>query len=73
MAQLVERSMNIGRVHGAVAQLARAPRLQRGGQEFESPQLHHSSSCGLRMASRIANCVRVLPKLRCIVSFLPED
>ena len=26
---------------GAVAQLARAPRLQRGGQGFESLQLHH--------------------------------
>ena len=27
--------------HGAVAQLARAPALHAGGQEFESPQLHH--------------------------------
>ena len=26
---------------GAVAQLARAPALQAGGQEFDSPQLHH--------------------------------
>jgi len=26
--------------HGAVAQLARAPRWHRGGQGFESPQLH---------------------------------
>lgn len=26
--------------YGAVAQLARASRLQREGQEFESPQLH---------------------------------
>lgn len=25
---------------GALAQLARAPRWQRGGQEFESPKLH---------------------------------
>ena len=25
---------------GAVAQLARAPALQAGGQEFDSPQLH---------------------------------
>ena len=25
---------------GALAQLARAPRLHRGGQEFESPKLH---------------------------------
>ena len=28
-------------VIGAVAQLARAPALQAGGQEFDSPQLHH--------------------------------
>ena len=28
-------------VYGAVAQLARAPALQAGGQEFDSPQLHH--------------------------------
>ena len=27
-------------VDGAVAQLARAPALQAGGQEFDSPQLH---------------------------------
>ena len=27
-------------VNGAVAQLARAPALQAGGQEFDSPQLH---------------------------------
>ena len=27
-------------VIGAVAQLARAPALQAGGQEFDSPQLH---------------------------------
>jgi antitoxin (DNA-binding transcriptional repressor) of toxin-antitoxin stability system len=29
---------------GAVAQLARAPRWQRGGQGFESPQLHSNSA-----------------------------
>ena len=28
--------------YGAVAQLARAPALQAGGQEFDSPQLHQS-------------------------------
>ena len=28
---------------GAVAQLARAPALQAGGQEFDSPQLHHKN------------------------------
>ena len=28
--------------YGAVAQLARAPALQAGGQEFDSPQLHHA-------------------------------
>ena len=27
--------------HGDIAQLARAPALQAGGQEFDSPQLHH--------------------------------
>ena len=27
--------------YGGVAQLARAPALQAGGQEFDSPQLHH--------------------------------
>ena len=26
---------------GDVAQLARAPALQAGGQEFDSPHLHH--------------------------------
>ena len=29
--------------NGAVAQLARAPALQAGGQEFDSPQLHHTN------------------------------
>ena len=29
------------KLYGAVAQLARAPALQAGGQEFDSPQLHH--------------------------------
>ena len=28
-------------LYGAVAQLARAPALQAGGQEFDSPHLHH--------------------------------
>ena len=28
--------------NGAVAHLARAPRLHRGGREFDSLQLHHS-------------------------------
>ena len=28
---------------GGVAQLARAPALQAGGQEFDSPHLHHKS------------------------------
>ena len=31
------------RLRGAVAQLARAPALQAGGQGFESPLLHHPS------------------------------
>ena len=30
-------------IFGAVAQLARAPALQAGGQEFDSPQLHHTN------------------------------
>ena len=29
-------------VYGAVAQLARAPALQAGGQEFDSPHLHQA-------------------------------
>ena len=29
-------------IDGAVAQLARAPALQAGGQEFDSPQLHQA-------------------------------
>ena len=32
-------TLNI-KLYGAVAQLARAPALQAGGQEFDSPQLH---------------------------------
>ena len=35
----VERSILLQK-NGAVAQLARAPALQAGGQEFDSPQLH---------------------------------
>ena len=31
------------KIFGAVAQLARAPALQAGGQEFDSPYLHHRS------------------------------
>ena len=29
-------------MYGAVAQLARAPALQAGGQEFDSPHLHQT-------------------------------
>ena len=29
-------------VYGGVAQLARAPALQAGGQEFDSPHLHQT-------------------------------
>ena len=29
-------------IYGGVAQLARAPALQAGGQEFDSPHLHHT-------------------------------
>ena len=43
---IVYFSMYFNQVHyfilGAVAQLARAPALQAGGQEFDSPQLHHA-------------------------------
>ena len=28
-------------IYGGVAQLARAPALHAGGQEFDSPHLHH--------------------------------
>ena len=34
---------------GAVAQLARAPRSHRGGQGFDSPQLHKSHPETLRV------------------------
>ena len=33
--------------YGGVAQLARAPALQAGGQEFDSPHLHQSKRFGL--------------------------
>lgn len=35
---------------GALAQLARAPRLHRGGQGFESPKLHQIESEPLIMS-----------------------
>ena len=31
-------------IYGGVAQLARAPALQAGGQEFDSPHLHQNSN-----------------------------
>ena len=34
--------------HGVLAQLARAPHWQCGGQEFKSPILHHWNLCGNR-------------------------
>ena len=37
--------------NGAVAQLARAPALQAGGQEFDSPQLHHFGSYYFRIGT----------------------
>ncbi len=37
-----DNTFRVSVICGAVAQLARAPRLHRGGQGFESPQLHHS-------------------------------
>lgn len=36
---------------GALAQLARAPRLHRGGQGFESPKLHHVAASCLSLAA----------------------
>ena len=30
--------------YGGVAQMARAPALQAGGQEFDSPHLHHKTN-----------------------------
>ncbi len=33
--------VNYQEYHGAVAHLARAPRLHRGGKGFDSLQLHH--------------------------------
>ena len=35
---------------GGVAQLARAPALQAGGQEFDSPHLHHLIQKGIKEA-----------------------
>ena len=37
-------------LYGGVAQLARAPALQAGGQEFDSPHLHHSKLLKLTIA-----------------------
>ena len=47
---------------GAVAQLARAPALQAGGQEFDSPQLHHAN---LRVSKRNKFFVSNLFEFRC--------
>ena len=42
-SRFIEKVINtIFYAYGAVAQLARAPALQAGGQEFDSPQLHHA-------------------------------
>ena len=41
--QCTLNSTLINNQYGAVAQLARAPALQAGGQEFDSPHLHHPS------------------------------
>ena len=41
--------------YGAVAQLARAPALQAGGQEFDSPQLHHANLQILLISYKIKN------------------
>jgi prevent-host-death family protein len=41
---------------GAVAQLARAPRWQRGGQGFESPQLHSGDAPGASLTVRADEC-----------------
>ena len=40
-------------IYGAVAQLARAPALQAGGQEFDSPQLHHILIITIRISIEI--------------------
>ena len=40
-------------IDGAVAQLARAPALQAGGQEFDSPQLHHADLQILLITNKI--------------------
>ena len=39
-SRFIETTKYTNNKHGAVAQLARAPALQAGGQEFDSPQLH---------------------------------
>ena len=40
---------------GAVAQLARAPALQAGGQEFDSPQLHHADLISYKIKQKVSN------------------
>ena len=40
MKEFVNSSL-VTSIDGDVAQLARAPALQAGGQEFDSPYLHH--------------------------------
>ncbi len=39
-SRFIEKTIYTNILDGAVAQLARAPALQAGGQEFDSPQLH---------------------------------
>ena len=42
-SRFIEKTIVLIKIYGAVAQLARAPALQAGGQEFDSPQLHHTN------------------------------
>ena len=40
-------------LHGGVAQLARAPALQAGGQEFDYPHLHHKCKANISTLKNI--------------------
>ena len=45
---------------GGVAQLARAPALQAGGQEFDSPYLHHGRKVRIRHIEKyIDKCEKI--------------
>ena len=52
-SRFIEMTIYTNILDGAVAQLARAPALQAGGQEFDSPQLHHADLQILLISNKI--------------------